>query len=94
VMQLLQGLVTVVDGLSGVSNQMADRHAVTRRPARHHAELAVNAARTLASFMASSFAYQRDRGTLGGAVQPPPGAAQDSAESGERRPPSAFSEPT
>jgi hypothetical protein len=59
VMQLLRGLTSIVEGLSGMSNRMADRHAITRQPAKHHAELAVNSATTLASFLVASFVHQR-----------------------------------
>ena len=60
VQQLLRGLTTIVDGLSGMSNELADRHAGRRRPPPHHARLAVNAANTLCSFLVDS--YRRQRG--------------------------------
>ena len=60
VQQLLRGLTTIVDGLSGMSNELADRHAGRRRPLPHHARLAVNAANTLCSFLVDS--YRRQRG--------------------------------
>lgn len=37
---------------------MSDAHASTYRPARHHAKLATNAAKTLADFMFETFEYQ------------------------------------
>ena len=65
VLQLLRGLTTVVDGLAGMSNKMGDRHALTKPPAKHHAELAVNAAKTLCRFLVASYVYQVERGTVG-----------------------------
>lgn len=51
VKQVLTGMVSVVNGIAGISNQMGDRHARTYKPAKRHAVLAVNAAKTLASFL-------------------------------------------
>jgi hypothetical protein len=60
VAQLIRGLASVVDGLSGMSNLLGDRHGGTgARPKPHHAHLAVNAANTLCSFMLASFSMQR-----------------------------------
>ena len=59
VVQLLRGLVTVLDGLSGMSNAMGDRHGgASVRPKAHHAALAVNAANTLCTFVLASLAHQ------------------------------------
>jgi hypothetical protein len=59
VQQLLRGLTTIVDGLSGMSNELADRHAGRRRPLPHHARLAVNVANTLCSFLVDSYRRRR-----------------------------------
>ncbi|MCB1884894.1 MAG: abortive infection family protein [Geminicoccaceae bacterium] len=61
VQQLLRGLVTIVDALAGISNELADRHAGRHRPQPHHARLAVNAANTFCSFMLDSYRRQKDR---------------------------------
>ena len=66
VLQLLRGLISVIDGLSGISNKMGDRHARARRPASHHATLAVNAARTLCNFLVSSYVRQFGTGSAKG----------------------------
>jgi len=57
VAQMLRGLTTLVDGLSGISNSLADRHGGSgARPKPHHAHLAVNAANTLCTFILSAWA--------------------------------------
>lgn len=49
--QVLGGLASIVAGLAGLRNKMGDAHVRSYRPARRHAALAVNAARTLALFL-------------------------------------------
>ena len=61
---ILSGLSNVVDGLSAMRNSMSDAHARTYRPERHHAKLAVNAAKTVADFFFDTFEYQVQRGLL------------------------------
>lgn len=56
--QVLSGFFSVVYGLSGLSNSMGDRHARSYKPAKHHATLAVNAAKTLANFLFETHQYQ------------------------------------
>jgi Abortive infection C-terminus len=60
VQQTLRGLTTIIDGIAGVSNGMADRHAARYRPVAHHAYLAVNCSNTLCSFLVES--YRRQHG--------------------------------
>jgi hypothetical protein len=43
---------------------MSDAHVRTHRPARHHAKLAVNAAKTLLDFCYATFEYQKTRGVI------------------------------
>lgn len=57
--KILRGLVSIVDGLSGLRNRMGDAHARTFTAHIHHAVLAVNAARTLTMFLFASEQYQR-----------------------------------
>jgi hypothetical protein len=45
-------------------NRMSDSHAANYKPGRHHAKLAVNAAKTLADFLFETMAYQDSRGLL------------------------------
>jgi hypothetical protein len=59
--QVLSGLTSVVSGLAPLRNKMSDAHARTFRPARHHAKLAVNAAKTAVDFVLETFEYQRQR---------------------------------
>lgn len=61
VVQLLRGLVTICDGISGMSNPMGDRHGGKRvRPKKHHAALAINASNTLCNFVVSSYITQNE----------------------------------
>ena len=61
VLQLLRGMVSVIDGMSGMSNVMSDRHGGGRvQPAQHHAALAVNAANTICQFVVASYLHQRE----------------------------------
>jgi hypothetical protein len=43
---------------------MSDAHARQYRPHRHHAKLAVNAAKTVVDFLQDSFEYQQERGLI------------------------------
>jgi hypothetical protein len=56
--QTLRGLVSIIIGLSSLSNKMGDRHAREFKPAEHHAVLVVNSAMTLSSFIFDTHAYQ------------------------------------
>lgn len=56
--QILTGLSSVVSGLAGLRNKMSDAHVPSHRPAKHHAVLAVNAAKTLANFIVATKEYQ------------------------------------
>ena len=57
--QILSGLISVVDGLSGLRNRMSDSHAPSYRADRRHAKLAVNTAKTFVEFILESYQYQR-----------------------------------
>ena len=62
--QVLSGLSSIVSGLSSMRNKMSDAHAGNYKPSRHHAKLAVNAAKTLADFLFETKAYQKEKGIL------------------------------
>lgn len=64
--QVLTGLASIVHGLATMRNKMSDAHATSYKPARHHAKLAVNAAKTVADFMFETMAYQK----AGGRIKP------------------------
>jgi hypothetical protein len=59
--QVLTGLASVINGLASLRNKMGDAHALSYRPERHHAKLAVYAATTLADFLFETRDYQRRR---------------------------------
>jgi len=49
--QVLGGLSSIVSGLAGLRNKMGDAHVRSYQPAKRHAVLVVNAAKTLAAFV-------------------------------------------
>ena len=55
---VLRGLVGVVQGLASLRNSMGDAHPRQYKPSRHHAQLAVNAAKTIIDFITKTYAYQ------------------------------------
>lgn len=62
--QVLTGLATIVHGLATMRNKMSDAHGTLYRPSRHHANLAVNSAKTLADFLFETMAYQKSKGLI------------------------------
>lgn len=72
--QLLRGLVSIIGGLAPMRNKMGDAQVHTYKPARHHAKLAVNAAKTLLDFVYDIFEYQKAAGRIrereGASAQP------------------------
>lgn len=58
--QVLVGLTSVVTGLSGMRNKMSDAHATRYKPAKHHALLAINSAKTLCDFLYDTLDYQSE----------------------------------
>lgn len=59
--QILSGLISVLDGLSGIRNRMSDSHATSYRADRRHAKLAVDTAKTFVDFILNSYQYQQGR---------------------------------
>lgn len=59
--QVLSGLTSIVNGLASLRNKMSDAHVTTSRASRHHAKLAVNAAKTIADFLFETKTYQAMR---------------------------------
>lgn len=62
--QVLTGLISVISGLAPMRNQMGDAHPFEYRPRRHHAELAVNAAKTIVNFLDGTLTYQQEQGLV------------------------------
>jgi hypothetical protein len=62
--QILSGLNSIVNGLAAMRNKMSDSHAAVFRPSRHHAKLAVNAAKTLCDFIFETKGYQISKGSV------------------------------
>jgi hypothetical protein len=64
--QLLGGCQTVVERLGAVRNRLSDAHGKGRqpvKPASRHAELVVNLAGTMATFLAATWIHVRDHAT-------------------------------
>lgn len=59
--QVLSGLVSIVGGMSGLSNRMGDRHVRSYKPAKHHAALVVNTAKTMANFLFETQQFQNGK---------------------------------
>lgn len=64
VRQILSGFISVIAGLAPLRNEVGDAHAFGYHPYRHHAELAVNSAKTIVSFLSDTLSYQVERGSL------------------------------
>lgn len=62
--QILGGLISVIAGLAPLRNEVGDAHAFEYRPRRHHAELAVNSAKTIVNFLSGTLTYQLEHGLL------------------------------
>lgn len=59
--QVLSGFINIIQGLSGLSNKMGDRHVRTYRPSRHHAVLVCNSAKSTCNFLFDTYAYQKEK---------------------------------
>lgn len=58
--QTLRGFINIINGLSGLSNKMSDRHVREYKPSKHHAMLVVNSAMTFCNFIFDTYAYQKN----------------------------------
>ncbi len=63
VKQVLSGLESISQGLAGISNKSADRHANKFNTQKHHAKLAVNSSFTFVEFLIDSLEYQSTKKT-------------------------------
>lgn len=59
--QVTGGLSSIVNGLSAIGNKMGDRHSQELKPQKHHAKLAINAAKTIVDFLYDVLDYQKTR---------------------------------
>lgn len=60
--QVLGGLANIVSGLSAIRNKMGDAHVRTYQPAKRHAFLIVNSAKTLAAFIVETKEHKIAKG--------------------------------
>ena len=56
--QILRGLTSLIHGLAALRNSMGDAHPRSFKPNRRHAQLAVNAAKTISDFLVESYHFQ------------------------------------
>lgn len=61
---VLTGLTNIVSGLAPIRNRMSDSHPLLYRPARRHAKLVVNAAKTVCDFLLDTFEAQVAAGKI------------------------------
>lgn len=61
--QVLGGLASVVSGLASLRNKMGDAHVRSYQPAKRHAVLVVNTAKTLAAFIVETKDYNLSKRT-------------------------------
>lgn len=59
--QLLSGLTSTINGIASLRNKMGDAHVVSYKAQKHHAELAVNSAKTICRFLYDSKSYQENK---------------------------------
>jgi len=59
--QILSGLTSIVSGLASLRNSMSDAHVIKYKPSEHHAQLAVNTAKTLCKFLFDTKEYQSQK---------------------------------
>ena len=59
--EILRGFISIISGLAGLSNNIADRHATAKHPKKHHAKIVVNSAMILSEFLLESFDYQQSK---------------------------------
>jgi len=64
--KVLSGLVSTVAGLAPMRNKLGDAHPFEYRARRHHAELAVNSANTVVTFIEGTLTYQQEKNLLQG----------------------------
>jgi hypothetical protein len=62
--QLLAGLVSIINAVSSLRNSSSDSHAIRFQPSKHHAQLVVDAATTIANFLFNTFEYQLSKGLV------------------------------
>ncbi len=58
--EILNGFISIIAGMSSISNKMGDRHAITYKPDKRHALLIVNASMTISKFLIESYDYQNN----------------------------------
>ncbi|MCK9351632.1 MAG: abortive infection family protein [Candidatus Paceibacterota bacterium] len=63
--KLTSSLISIIDSIDELSNQMGDRHVQKVIPERHHALLCLNSGRSVVGFLYSSLTFQyKEKNTL------------------------------
>ena len=56
--QILSGLISIINGLANMRNEMSDAHTRRYKPEKHHSKLAVNCSKILAEFLIDTLGKQ------------------------------------
>lgn len=56
--QILSGLISIINGLANMRNEMSDAHARQYKPEKRHSKLAVNSSKTLSEFLIDTLIKQ------------------------------------
>lgn len=60
--QILSGLISIINGLANMRNEMSDAHTRRYRPEKRHSKLAVNSSKTLSEFLIDTLIKQYREG--------------------------------
>lgn len=58
--EIMRGFVSIIGGLSSISNNASDRHAQNYKPQKRHAILVVNSALVITQFLIDTYKFQYD----------------------------------
>lgn len=56
--QILSGLISIINGIANMRNEMSDAHTRRYKPEKHHSKLAVNCSKTLSEFLIDTLGKQ------------------------------------
>ena len=57
--QILGSYQAVVEGLAAIRNRLGDAHVINVKPSQRHAEMAVNLAETMSTFIIETFEFRK-----------------------------------
>jgi len=59
--QILSGLISIINGLANMRNEMSDAHTRRYKPEKRHSKLAVNSSKTLSEFLIDTLIKQYNK---------------------------------